>query len=251
MATPEGWPAGVGRVALDCVDSTNEEARRRAGAGDRGPLWISAARQTAARGSRGRSWSTEDGALAATCLMPWTGRPAREAALMSFCACLAVADMLAALAPLARVALKWPNDALLNDRKVAGVLLESAGDGRGVGWLAVGVGVNLAAAPPAEPGGWEPTSVRAETGAAPDPDAALTLLASALARWSDTLAAQGFGPVRAAWLARATRLGAPITVRLPRETLPGVFADLAEDGALVLNQDGATRRIHAADVFFS
>jgi BirA family biotin operon repressor/biotin-[acetyl-CoA-carboxylase] ligase len=209
-----------------------------------------ARRQTAARGRRGRPWAAPEGNLSATCLLRPQGSAA-DAALHSFAACLAVAELFDAVAPGARVALKWPNDALLNGRKAAGVLLESEGRGRGVAWLAVGIGVNLAEGPAAaEPGAWPPTSVRAEAGAAPAPETALTLLAGAFARWSARLAAEGFEPLRAAWLARAARLGEKVAARLPRETVEGVFADLDAEGALVLATAAGPRRITAADVFF-
>lgn len=244
------WPEGVGRVVLDTVDSTNEEARRRAEAGETGPLWIMARQQTAGRGRRGRAWSGPSGNLAATCLMRPDGGPAL-AALHSFAACLAVSDLFEALAPGVPVAVKWPNDALLNGRKAAGVLLEGSGTGQGVAWLAVGIGVNLASHPGPEPEAWPATSILAETGRAPDPEAALTLLAAAFARWSALLAREGFAPLRAAWLARAARLGQKVVARLPRETVEGIFTDLDDSGALVLSQGGRLRAIQAADVYFA
>lgn len=235
---------------LEETDSTNAEAARLAASGQAGPLWIMARRQTAARGRRGRAWTAPAGNLSATLLMRPDWPPAK-AALMSFAACLAVADLFDAVAPQAAIALKWPNDPLLNGGKAAGVLLESAGGGGRLDWLAVGVGVNLAAAPPQEPGAWRPTSVAAETGAAPDPETALTHLAAALAGWTARLDADGFAPLRAAWLARAARLGEKVTARLPRETVEGVFTDIDATGALVLTCSGAVRRIAAADVFFA
>ena len=244
------WPQGVGRLLLDTVDSTNEEARRQAAQGAGGPLWIMARRQTAARGRRGRAWTAPAGNLSATCLLRPGGPPA-QVALVSFAACLAVAELFETLAPQATVALKWPNDALLNGRKAAGVLLESAGAGARVDWLAVGVGVNLAHHPDPEPDAWPATSIARETGAAPEPEAALATLATAFARWSGRLEAEGFAPLRAAWLARAARLGQKVTARLPDATVEGVFADLDAGGALVLSQGGVMRRIQAADVYFS
>jgi BirA family biotin operon repressor/biotin-[acetyl-CoA-carboxylase] ligase len=243
------WPPGVGLLTLDETDSTNEEARRRAAAGETGPLWIMARRQTAARGRRGRAWAAPEGNLSATCLLR-PALPPAQAALLSFAACLAVAETFDALAPGAAVALKWPNDALLNGRKAAGVLLESAGAGDRLDWLAVGVGVNLAHHPEPQPDAWPPTSLAAETGAAPDPADALRHLAASFAAWSARLEAEGFAPLRAAWLARAARLGENVVARLPNEAASGVFIDIAADGALILSQPGGTRRIQAADVFF-
>ena len=244
-----GWPPGWGRVVLDEIDSTNEEARRRAGAGAGTPLWIAARRQTAGRGRRGRIWVGPEGNLCATALLRPRLTP-REAALLSFAACLAVAETLEAVAPMAQVALKWPNDALLNGRKAAGVLLESAGRGAALDWLAVGVGLNLARHPEPAPEAWPPTSVLAETGAAPSPDFALERLAAAFALWAGRLETEGFAPLRVAWLARAARLGQKIVARLPEERVEGVFSDLDAGGALVLTGPTGLRRVHAADVFF-
>lgn len=236
---------------LDEVDSTNEEARRRAEAGEPGPLWIAAHRQTAGRGRRARAWFGGEGNLHATLLF----RPemtARDGALLSFAACLAVADLFQTYAPEADVALKWPNDPLLNGKKAAGVLLESSGRGARLDWIAVGIGINLAHAPESvEPGGWPATSIAAETGRpAPDLIDALTLLASAFAGWRAQLANHGFGPIRDAWIARAARLGERIEARLPNETVAGVFEDVDWDGALVLRTPSGPRLIQAADVYF-
>jgi len=248
----EGWPQGVGRLVLDETDSTNAAARRRAEEGERGPLWIMAYRQTAGRGRRGRGWSAPEGNLAATLLIS-PDLTLKDAGFLSIAAALAVGDVLAALAPGAEIAFKWPNDALLNGKKSAGVLLESAAAGDRVNWLAIGIGVNLAAHPDAsqlEQGAWPATSVAAEAGAAPAPERALTLLASAMTRWLALHAAEGPLSLRDAWLARAARLGQEITARLPRETVTGVFADMDEQGSLVLDTPLGRRVIAAADVFF-
>lgn len=205
--------------------------------------------QEAGRGRRGRPWIAPEGNLTASCLLRPDATPA-QAALLSFAACLAVADLFDALAPGVPVTLKWPNDALLNSRKAAGVLLESAGAGGRIDWLAVGVGVNLAHVPPPDPEGWPPTSIAAETGRAPAPEIALACLAAAFARWSGLLAREGFAPLRAAWLARAARLGQKVVARLPRETVEGVFEGLDADGSLVLARPEGARRIGAAELYF-
>ena len=85
-------------VVLDEIDSTNAEARRRAEAGEAGPVWLVGLRQTAGRGRRGRAWETGEGNLAATLLLR-TDKPPAEAAQVSFVAALAVADMLACYVP--------------------------------------------------------------------------------------------------------------------------------------------------------
>ncbi|MCX7890005.1 MAG: biotin--[acetyl-CoA-carboxylase] ligase [Rhodobacteraceae bacterium] len=247
MSGEAGWPAGTGRLILPETDSTNAEAARRAGSLV-APVWIMARRQTAARGRRGRPWASPEGNLAATLVLA-EADPAR-AGLRSFVAALALAEALDAAAPGAAVALKWPNDVLLNGGKVAGILLESLPAGRGV---AIGIGVNLAVAPDQatlEAGALRPVSVAGETGRAVAPEDFLDLLAGAFAGWEGRFGRFGFAPVRSAWLARAARLGERIAVRTGSTALAGRFADLAGDGALVLETPEGRQRIHAADVFF-
>ncbi|HET7410207.1 MAG TPA: biotin--[acetyl-CoA-carboxylase] ligase [Paracoccaceae bacterium] len=243
-----GWPAGTGLRVLDSIDSTNEEAGRLSLAGETGPIWIAARRQLAGRDRMGRPWSTAPGNLAATLLLPFRGTPA-EAARLGFPASLAVVDLLDRFAPGVPVALKWPNDVLLAGRKASGILLENFGPGPdGRLRLAIGIGVNLAHYPQPGETRWPATSVAAETGAAPDFDAALTELAARFDPWLAVLARDGFDAVRTAWLARADRLGQPIEARLPRGTLAGRFAEIDADGALVLETADGTRRIAAGEV---
>jgi BirA family biotin operon repressor/biotin-[acetyl-CoA-carboxylase] ligase len=247
------WPEGVARHVLEVTDSTNSAAARLAAQGLVQPTWVMARRQTAARGRRGRVWSSPEGNFAASLVMRPQGPPA-AAAQRSFVAALALADTLAAVCgPRASVALKWPNDVLLNGGKVAGILLEGAGAGGLVGHLIIGIGVNLAGAPPreaVEPGATIPVSVLGETGLSVTPDDFLTILAAAYARWEAHFSTYGFGPIRTAWTARAARLGERITARLTNESLEGVFEGLDGDGALVLRTASGQRSIPAADVFF-
>lgn len=243
----------MARHVLAEVDSTNSEAARLAKSGLRQPTWILARRQTAARGRRGRAWISPEGNFAATLVFRPTGGPV-AAAQRSFVAALALADALQAVCgPATALSLKWPNDVLLNGGKVAGILLESLGSGRAVDQLAIGIGVNLAAAPPAgsvEPGAMAPVSVLGETGLAISPDEFLTQLAVAFARREAQMATYGFAPIRTAWLAGAARLGQPITARTGTETITGTFDGLAEDGALILTTPHGTRAVPAADIYF-
>ncbi len=257
-----GWPQGVALAEHAELDSTNQEALRRAAAGEAGPIWITAARQTAGRGRRGRAWSSPEGNLAATLLIRPT-RPLAEWAQLSFAAAIATADMAAHFAPGARMAVKWPNDVLgagaqsaevfsgsaqdcatMKDfRKLAGILLESASGG-----LAIGIGVNLAGHP--EGTEFPATDLTALGAAAPTPKQALTLLAANFAGWYDLWCARGFAPLREAWLARAAGLGQRIRARLPDRERSGVFEGIDETGALLLNEAEAIAAIAAGEVFF-
>ncbi|MDF1709753.1 MAG: biotin--[acetyl-CoA-carboxylase] ligase [Paracoccaceae bacterium] len=249
-ATSAGWPQGTARIVLAEVDSTLNEAARRFDT-LRGPTWVLALHQTAARGRRGRDWRHPAGNFAATLVLPGPLQLA-TAALRSFVASLALYDAFAAATGRpGSFALKWPNDVLLNGGKVAGMLLETIGP-RGDA-LSIGIGVNLAQAPDAgqvEQGAVRPVSLLSETGAAVSPEEFLDLLAPAYARYEAQFAAYGFAPIRTAWLDRAARLGQQITARLPAEEVTGRFDTVDEQGQLVLSTPQGPRRIAAADVFF-
>ena len=240
------WPAGYRRKDYVELDSTNEEARRLALAGEAAPLWITAARQTAGRGRRGRAWDTAAGNLATTLLLRPQASPAVTGQL-SFAAALAAAEMVQHVAPDAAVTVKWPNDVLAEGRKIAGILLEGAWDAQG-SWLAVGIGINLAHHP--EGTEFPATSLPQLGIAAPSCEAALTVLAARFSHWYDAWMEKGFETLRAAWLKRASGLGAPITARLPNETRQGVFEGIDASGSLLLKETTGVRAIAAGEVFF-
>ena len=240
---PGGWPAHHARIVLESVGSTNDEALAHAACGDAGPIWIAARRQTGGRGRNRRPWSMEEGNLAATLLLPSPVEGPAHAATLCFVAGLAVAAALERLAPL-QVQLKWPNDALVGGRKIAGVLLE----GTGAGGLAVGMGINLAHAPDVGRIGLPATSVAAETGKRPSFEEALVTLAQEWDVWH-RLWESGFETVRQAWMARAAYLGKQVEARLPKQTLEGRFAGIGPNGSMVLEMEKETRMIAAADVF--
>ena len=249
--TVSGNPVPV--LALESVDSTNSEARRLAESGDLGPRWITARVQTAGRGRRGRAWDTVEGNLAATLLMT-TDRTPGDAARTSFVAAVAVADALGAYLPDSLIRLKWPNDVLVDDRKICGILIES---GRIPGadrlWLAVGIGINLRHAPKAvdRPATCVADHLRADVATPPTPRAALDGLARAFAHRQGQWDALGFDPIVEAWTGRAIGLGGPCAARLAMETVEGIAEGLDPDGSLRLRlTDGGVRRIAAGDVFF-
>lgn len=244
----EPWPAGYGRRVLAEIGSTSAEAIRLAPELT-GPEWILTLNQTGGRGRRGRVWRMPPGNFAASLLIRLGGTP-DQLALRSFVAALAVFDAVVAVTGRAEgLALKWPNDVLLNGGKLSGILLESPGQGV----LVIGIGVNLAAAPPVDdlpPGAVAPVSLLEQTGLRVAPEAFLTVLAAAFARYEAQFCQLGFAPIRQAWLARAARLGQVITARMTHAELTGRFETVDEAGQLVLSTAGARHAIPAADVFF-
>ncbi len=248
MSAAPGLPAFLRLHGFAELDSTNEEAKRQAASGAPAGTLIWAQAQQAGRGRRGRSWVSVPGNLYLSLLLR-PERPAGAAAQLGFAAALAVGEALLPLLPrVVDLAYKWPNDVLVADRKISGILLESqAAEAGRVDWLVVGIGVNVVSFP--EDSEYPATSLAA-AGAAP---VALEALLEAVARafhfWYERWLAEGFAPLRAAWLARARGLGQPIRVRLPQGDSEGRFAGLDEEGALLLDTGTLLRRITAGDVF--
>ena len=239
-------------LAYDEIDSTNAEARRRAEAGDVGPLFITAAVQAAGRGRRGRAWDTSCGNLAATLLIITDASPG-EAAQLSFVAAFAIRALAEHFVPASLVRFKWPNDVMVDGKKLSGILIESGRTATGALWLAIGMGVNLAHAPtnverPA-------TSIAAHLkdgiAAPPTPTEALAVLSEALVRTAAAWARAGFAPLRDEWIKGAAGIGQHCLARLDAVTVEGVAEGLDADGALLLRlPDRSLRRIAAGDVFF-
>ena len=240
----------MARHVLPRSPSTNAEALRLATQLD-GKAWVITHDQYQGRGRRGRTWAMPPGNFAGSLALRPQG-DASQAALYSFVAALALYDALGvACGPSARLALKWPNDVLLNGGKVAGILLESLGQGGHVAALAIGIGVNLAAAPPAEPGAaFAPVSLREETAISIPPEEFLDILAPAFAHWQARFLTEGFAPLRTAYLARAARLGETIIARTGTAEWTGRFEGIDEGGSLILTTAAGRQSIPAADVFF-
>jgi BirA family biotin operon repressor/biotin-[acetyl-CoA-carboxylase] ligase len=239
-------------LTFEALDSTSAEARRRAGEGQTGPLWIMARRQTAGRGRRGRVWQSGGENLAATLLLMLDKTPL-QAAQLGFVAALAVDDMAQAYVPAETVRLKWPNDVMVQGRKAAGILIDSGPAPSGGLWVSIGIGVNLTSSPTdvESPAIALADALRTDVTAAPGQDEAMDRLAACFAARLDQWLTQGFEPVRHAWLERAMGLGQACRARLPGQTLDGVAESLDADGALLLRLPGGeVTRVAAGDVFF-
>jgi BirA family transcriptional regulator, biotin operon repressor / biotin---[acetyl-CoA-carboxylase] ligase len=224
------------------IDSTNDEARRRAAAGAPAGLVIWADRQSAGRGRQGRAWQSPPGNLYCSILLR-PDKPASEAAQLSFAAALAVCE---ALPGVGAVRCKWPNDVLIGDKKTAGILLESEAAGDKVAALIVGFGINLKSHPE---GTETPATSLAALGIRTTPGAVLGELCRHFLTWYETWRDQGFAPLRQAWLGRAHSLGSEIRVRYGAFETFGRFVDLDASGALILETSEGRRHISAGDVF--
>jgi len=243
-------PHQVPRLILDEVDSTNAEAFALAKAGEAGPLWVMARRQTQGRGRSGRKWASEPGNLYASLLTTLSCAPVAVHQL-SLLAGVAVVDAIGAAAvaaPIPGLRLKWPNDVLIDHAKCAGILPESHSSAHGPPIVAViGIGINLTR----HPDGLDRAATNlAAHGVAVTPEAMLAQLAAAMERWLGIWdSGIGFAAVRRAWRARGGPTGEQLSVDTGKEKIVGQFVDLADDGALIMmDRSGRQRRLSYGEV---
>ena len=229
----------------DDIDSTSEEAKRRAKRGELSAVWIAARSQSAGKGRLGRVWESPEGNLFSTLLFPAPDGLA-FAARIPFAAALAVRDACAQAVPKIEAKLKWPNDVRVRGQKMSGILTES-GETNGILWIALGIGINVATAP--EGTGQETSSLIKEgapTGITPE--MVLTDLREALAKRLEQ-ARQSFDSLLTDWMRYAEGVGQIVQAGPAHNRIEGIFESLATDGGLNLRlPDGALHTIRAGDV---
>jgi BirA family transcriptional regulator, biotin operon repressor / biotin---[acetyl-CoA-carboxylase] ligase len=219
------------------TDSTNERGKELAAAGAPGGLVVTASEQTAGRGRRGNAWFAPPGAclLYSALLSPFD---AERGPLLPLAVPIAVCEAAEEVAPV-RCQVKWPNDVWIDERKVAGVLVEARPD---EGWAVIGVGLNVAIAQDEFPAELRETATsllptEAEgglpAGGAPGVRRALDSLNEALGRWADSPADQ----VLNAFRARDALCGR----RISWDGGEGLAEEIDERGHLVVEKEDGDR----------
>lgn len=233
------------------IDSTNDEARRLAEGGAAHGAFIWAHRQTNGKGRRGREWISHDGNLFVSILLEPDCQVSRIPQL-SFVASLAIAD---SISPLlvddSQLECKWPNDLLLDRKKLAGLLLESFETIEDVGtkrWAVIGVGMNIESCPDDTD---IPATYLKEAGVElVSAKIILSRFIHHFMEWYGVWQQKGFPTIRAAWCERCAGIGEEIKVQLPDETIHGLFEELDAKGNLVLKMaNGDQRLISAGDIY--
>ncbi len=227
--------------------STNSDlaAQLRAGETVAEGQWLVADRQLSGRGRQGRTWFDGRGNFmgsTAVHIAPRDPNPATLALVAGVAAYEAVSKV---LADPSQLRLKWPNDLMLGNAKLAGILLEREGDA-----IIVGMGVNLAAAPELPD---RKTIALSALGPVPDRDLFAHALAREFDRELERWRTYGLEPLVRRWVSVAHPAGTSLVVQPPGEgRIEGSFAGLTADGALSLRlADGSTRAIHAGDVMLA
>jgi len=228
--------------------STNTELLARAAQGARSGAVLAAEAQTAGRGRRGRPWVSPVGGALVFSLLWRFEQGAAWLAGLSLAVGVALVRVLRAHG--AHAQLKWPNDVLVGGGKLAGILIELQGDASGPSAVVIGVGLNLALPAAARDAIDQPVADLAEACAAPPGrNALLAALLGELHTVLTAFARDGFKPFAREWEGCHAHQGRRVTATLPDgSTLTGVARGVAEDGALLIEAGGKSRRFISGDV---
>lgn len=226
---------------MDTVGSTNDHAKEMARTGAVAGHVVLARVQTAGRGRQGRSWTSLPGNLHMSVILRPRLMP-RDLGQLSFAAAVALAETVEPLLPPScHLALKWPNDLLINDKKAAGILIEVEG-----GFAIVGLGLNLVHAPA------DAISLQSLGVVSPTPRILAGDIAQRLLAYAQALDNGSFARIRDAWLKRAWRLNQMISARISSENVQGIFLGIDQSGALQLQTgEGVIRSVSSAEILAS
>ena len=232
------------------LDSTNMLAFELAGTGAPEGTAVIADSQTGGKGRLGRRWESPAGVNLYTSIILRPGIPPRYAHNLTFLSAVAVAETVERFSPV-RPTVKWPNDILLDGKKVAGILMEMHSEPDRVHFVVAGIGVNINIRGETFTDTLKPiaTSLYEKSGKETDRAGFTCVLYSSFEKWYKIYKEKGFFPVMEAWKGFFASVGKIITVRSFDSVIEGVCLGVDADGALLVKtQAGATERIISGDV---
>lgn len=251
----QGWLQEYTLLIYDGIDSTNEEAKRLAADGIEGNHAVWATSQTQGHGRYGRHWVSPSGNLYLSLLVHPECNIA-DASQIAFVAAVAMADTVSFFLPTsAQVGYKWPNDIMVSNKKIGGILLESRLKTNSplLDWLVVGIGINIADFPHLlqERTGYLATSLQEEAGEEILVDTVLYKFMQSFSSTYNKWKKHGFQPLKELCLEKAMNLGEVITVCTANNRLSGVFQGINDEGCLILILEGGHERvISVGELFF-
>ena len=241
-------------IAFDTLDSTNLEAKRMIQTHPseqslHGTV-ITAEQQTGGKGRLGRAWESPAGTGLWFTAIIQPKMPMEQASLCSFVAAVSVATAIKETLDLT-VTLKWPNDILLNGKKLCGILLELIPCSKTVYYLAIGIGINVYQKEADFPAELQEKAISLAM-ATTEPIDRTTLLDAILQHLQNNcslLESQGFSPIREQWKTWSTMIGQEVSVQQHGKTAyTGIAEDIAIDGALLVRTIDGLQTVTAADV---
>lgn len=236
-------PTQIGRwqwYDYPSVGSTNDVAKEQSRFSSDTPKVFTAETQTAGRGRRGRSWVSVKGNLFMSQLLT-TGLPISD---MVFIASLSVAETLFLLTEGVRINIKWPNDVLINGKKICGILIEAAENDN----IVIGTGINLSSAPDDSEVIY-PTTSLSSLGFNISREIVLREYLKIFDANINLGHQKGFSVIRAKWLQYAYKLDEYIKIMQKNRTIEGIFKGIDEQGLLLLQQGSSIIKVAVGDVF--
>ena len=236
-------------IRYDSVDSTNRVARDLGYQGAEEWTVVHALEQTAGRGRNKNEWFSPRGNLFLSAVLKPKVKFEKWPEL-SFVISLAVADTVEDLTHNSSVALKWPNDVLVNKKKIAGILLESALNAKKESFLIAGVGINITCGP--ADGRYGATWIDELALKKKSVETVLPILMHAIIDWYDIWVTSGFEKIRKQWLERAYGVGQRVTLTdKASQRREGIYKGISGDGRMILKKkDGAEEIISSGTLTF-
>ncbi len=231
---------------FDSLPSTMDEARTRILQGEEDGTLIIALQQTEGRGRRGRRWESLPGNIYLT-YMTYLNIPISRAPQLSLVACVAVGEKLRSfLPPTHHLTYKWPNDLLLNEKKVGGLLLEAVplSEKKEVGYL-IGCGLNLKTQP--KEGRYPATSFQNE-GIYLSLEEVLHGIAKSLQCYILLWQNEGFHPIQTLWMKSAANLDKKISLVLQERIQEGTFKGIDTEGAMILKTPQSLIKVTVGEI---
>jgi BirA family biotin operon repressor/biotin-[acetyl-CoA-carboxylase] ligase len=232
------------------VGSTQDVLRELAEEGAPEGTLVIAECQTQGRGRMGRSWLSPPGKGVWMSLLLRPQVPLPLTPQLTLLAAVALCRAIGRLVPL-RIGIKWPNDLLVNSRKISGILLESAAEDERLRYVAVGIGVsaNLDEEDYPEELRDKAVSLKMASGRPVDRTGLIAAAMEEFERLYDLYREEGFAPIRALWEAHSVTLGRPAVLRTPQGPVEGVPESLDDSGGLrVRLHDGSVRTVYSAEL---
>ncbi len=232
---------------FDSIDSTNNCAKAVAGCGAKEGTIIFAEHQTAGKGRLGRQWQSNphENLIFSIVLRPKAGAEALN--LLPLCVAVAVAQALEQRTGLS-VECKWPNDLLISDKKVAGILIESTVKQNRVENVVIGIGINVNQSTFGGELNKKATSLKIELGHEVDRSSLFQSILQSIESTYSHVTSKGFQSILPSWLSRTSMLNRQISVSQEGTVFSGIVKGLSNEGGLVLRTGTSEKTLFAGDV---
>ena len=237
-------PGFINIIRKEITGSTNEDIALLAKQNAEAWTVVQALEQNSGRGRHGKTWDSQRGSLYMSLLL----RPAvgsRRWGELSFLSAVAVATILSEYINNQRIEVKWPNDVLINGKKIAGILLEVLNFGAKAPAVVMGIGINISKKP--KEFEYPVTCIQDYKNEITSSDEVLTSLLHSIVHWFRIWENDGFDMIRTEWMKRAYKLDGTVEVEGKNgSSAKFKFKGIDAEGAMLLDDENGTRNLYRA-----